>query len=103
LFSDKTYILTNNHVVEHAEKIRVKFHDGREFDAKITGRDPKSDVAVIEVKEEGFAEIIFADSSLLEVGEWVAAPVHPALAALVRPCTSSPASRISRSSTRFHP
>jgi len=77
LFSDKTYILTNNHVVEHADKIRVKFQDGREFDAKITGGDPKSDVAVIEVKEEGFPELSFADSSMLEVGEWVIAIGNP--------------------------
>ncbi len=48
--SDKTFILTNNHVVENADKIRVKFQNGREFDAKITGRDPQSDVAVVEIK-----------------------------------------------------
>ncbi len=46
LLSDQSYILTNNHVVEDADKIRVKLQDGREFDAKIEGRDPQSDVAV---------------------------------------------------------
>ena len=50
LLSDKTYILTNNHVVEKADKIRVKFQDGREYDARITGRDPRSDVAVVEIE-----------------------------------------------------
>ena len=55
----------------------MKFQDGRELDAKITGRDPKSDVAVIEVKEEGFPEISFADSPMLEVVEWVIAIGNP--------------------------
>ncbi|GJQ48535.1 MAG: hypothetical protein HKUEN01_09210 [Candidatus Kuenenia stuttgartiensis] len=40
LLSDKTYILTNNHVVENADTIRVQFQNGSEYNAKITGRDP---------------------------------------------------------------
>jgi serine protease Do len=51
--SDKTFILTNNHVVEGAAKINVRLQDGREFEAKITGRDPQSDVAVIEIPTGG--------------------------------------------------
>ena len=47
--TDKTYILTNNHVVEGADRIQVRLQDGREFDAKLTGTDPKSDVAGIEL------------------------------------------------------
>ena len=77
LFSDKTYILTNNHVVEDAEKIRVKFQDGREFDAEITGRDPQSDLAVIEIKASGLPALSWGDSSRLEVGEWVVAIGSP--------------------------
>ena len=77
LFSDRTYILTNNHVVEGAEKIKVTFQDGREFDAEVKGTDPKSDVAVIEVKESGFPALKWADSSKLEVGEWVVAIGNP--------------------------
>lgn len=69
LLTDKTYILTNNHVVEDAENIRVKFRDGREFDAEITGRDPQSDVAVIEIKTGGMPPLPMADSSKIEVGE----------------------------------
>ncbi len=75
--SNKTYILTNNHVVQNADKIRVRFQGGREFEAKVTGRDPQSDVAVIEIKADGFSEINFADSSKLEVGEWVIAIGNP--------------------------
>jgi len=77
LLSDKTYILTNNHVVANADKIRVQFKDGKEFDAKITGRDPQSDVAVIEIKAGELSTLSFADSSKLEVGEWVVAIGNP--------------------------
>jgi serine protease Do len=77
LLSDKTYILTNNHVVENAEKIQVKFQDGREFDAQVTGSDPQSDVAVIEIKTGALPPLPLADSSKLEVGEWVVAIGNP--------------------------
>ena len=77
LFSDKTYILTNNHVVEGADKIRVKFQDGREFDAKVKGTDPKSDVAVVEINSGGFPALKWGDSSKLDVGEWVVAIGNP--------------------------
>jgi serine protease Do len=77
LLSDKTYILTNNHVVEDAEKIRVKFQNGREFNAKVTGRDPQSDVAVLEIKTGGLPSLRWGNSSDLEVGEWVVAIGNP--------------------------
>ncbi len=77
LLADKTYIMTNNHVVEGAEKIRVKFQNGREFEAKITGTDPQSDVAVIEIKAGGLKPLPLGDSSKLEVGEWVVAIGNP--------------------------
>ena len=77
LLSDKTYILTNNHVVEGAEKIRVKFQDGREFEAEVKGADPKSDVAVIEIKAGGLPALKWGDSTVIEVGEWVLAMGNP--------------------------
>jgi serine protease Do len=77
LFSRKTYILTNNHVVDNADKILVTFQDGREFDAKITGRDPQSDVAVVEIKANDVPALAWGDSSQLEVGEWVVAIGNP--------------------------
>lgn len=75
--SEKSYILTNNHVVENAEKITVKFQDGREFEAKIKGRDPQSDVAVLEVNSGKLPALSFSDSAQLEVGEWVVAIGNP--------------------------
>lgn len=77
LLSDKSYILTNNHVVGTAENIRVTLQDGREFSAEITGRDPQSDVAVIEIKTGGLPALNWGDSSSLQVGEWVVAIGNP--------------------------
>ncbi len=77
LLSDKSYVLTNNHVVENADKIRVKLQDGREFEAKVTGRDPQSDVAVIEIPTGGVPALNWGDSAELEVGEWVVAIGNP--------------------------
>ncbi len=77
LLSDTTYILTNNHVVENAEKIKVTFQDGREFEASVKGSDPKSDVAVIEINKGGLPSLPLADSSKLDVGEWVIALGNP--------------------------
>ena len=77
LLSDKTYIMTNSHVVEGADKISVKFKDGREFNAKVTGSDPQSDVAVIEIEADGMPALQMGNSSELEVGEWVVAIGNP--------------------------
>jgi serine protease Do len=77
LLSDKTYILTNYHVVEDVDRISVKAKDGREYDAKVTGRDPQSDVAVIEIEASGLPALPLGDSSGLEVGEWVVAIGNP--------------------------
>ncbi len=77
LLTDTTYILTNSHVVANAEKIRVRLQDGREFDASVKGSDPKTDVAVIEIKQGGLQKLALADSSKLEVGEWVVALGNP--------------------------
>ncbi len=77
VLSDTSYILTNNHVVEGASKIRVKLLDGRELEAKVKGRDPQSDVAVIEIPTGGLPALTLADASTLEVGEWVIAIGNP--------------------------
>ena len=77
ILSDKTYILTNNHVVEHAEKITVKFQNGNEYQGKVTGTDPKSDVAVIEIKNNDYPALAMGNSEKLDVGEWVVAIGNP--------------------------
>lgn len=77
MLSDTSYILTNNHVVEDADKIRVTFQDGREFDAKVTGADPKSDIAILEIEGSEHPALSLGNSSNLEVGEWVVAVGNP--------------------------
>jgi serine protease Do len=67
------YILTNNHVVEHADKIRVTLPDKREFDAKVVGADPKSDVALIKIDAKDLPVAPLGDSSQSAVGDWVLA------------------------------
>jgi serine protease Do len=72
-------ILTNNHVVENAEKITVRLQDRREFDAKVVGRDPKTDIAVVRItdKQGDLPVAPMGDSEKLEVGEWVMAMGSP--------------------------
>jgi serine protease Do len=77
LLSDRTYIMTNNHVVEDADSVNVKFKDGHEYEAEITGRDPQSDIAVIEIKTKDRPALKLGDSSKLDVGEWVVAIGNP--------------------------
>jgi serine protease Do len=74
---DTTYILTNSHVVEDGGRIRVRLQDGREFDARVRGTDPKSDVAVLEIDARGIPALKWGDSTRLEVGEWVVAIGNP--------------------------
>ena len=77
LFSDKAYILTNNHVVEGADKIRITLKDGRVLPAQIKGTDPKSDIALLEIEVDAVPALALGDSSKLEVGEWVVAIGNP--------------------------
>ncbi|MGH7797963.1 MAG: DegQ family serine endoprotease [Candidatus Binatia bacterium] len=71
-------ILTNNHVVENASKIVVKLSDDQEYEAKVVGRDPKTDIAVIKIDAKtNLIAANFGDSDTLEVGEWVVAIGNP--------------------------
>ncbi len=76
---DKTgYIVTNNHVVEGADSIKVILKDETEYDAEIIGRDPVTDIALIKVKAEGnLPTVPLGSSDNLKVGEWVAAIGSP--------------------------
>ncbi len=71
------YIVTNNHVIENATKLKVKLNDGRAFDAKLVGTDPTTDVALIKVEGEDLPTIPFGDSDALRLGEWVLAIGSP--------------------------
>ncbi len=77
IISEDGYIVTNNHVVENASKLRVKLHDGRAFDAKIIGSDPSTDVALIKIEAEALPTLPFGSSDDLRLGEWVLAIGYP--------------------------
>ena len=77
IMSPDGYILTNSHVVEGADKIRVKLHDGREFKAEPIGSDTKSEVAVIKIDADDLPTIPLGDSGKLRIGEWVIAIGNP--------------------------
>jgi serine protease Do len=72
------HIITNNHVVENADKIKVKLKDEREFEAKIIGRDPQTDLALIKIDAKGELPVAsLGRSADLKVGEWVVAVGSP--------------------------
>ncbi len=77
IVSKEGYILTNNHVIQGADKISVSLSDGRKFDAEVVGRDKLTDLAVIKIEGEELSVIRFGDSNALEVGEWVLAFGNP--------------------------
>jgi len=73
----KGYIVTNNHVIENAEVIHVTLHDGRKVTAELVGADPDTDIAVIKVEADNLEALPFADSSKLNVGDFVVAIGNP--------------------------
>ncbi|KIE20373.1 serine endoprotease DegQ [Vibrio sinaloensis] len=76
--ADKGYIVTNYHVINGAEKIRVKLHDGREYDAELVGGDQMSDVALLKLeKAKNLTEVKIADSDKLRVGDFTVAIGNP--------------------------
>jgi serine protease Do len=72
------FIVTNNHVVEGADKIKVKLYGGDEYDAEIVGRDPNTDLALIKIKpDKPLPELRLGNSDDLKIGQWVAAIGSP--------------------------
>jgi serine protease Do len=77
VYDAKGLLLTNNHVIEGASEIIVKFSDGRELIARVVGADKPTDVAVIKVDEENLPALALGDSNALQVGDWVVAIGNP--------------------------
>ncbi|MDZ7279437.1 serine endoprotease DegP [Pantoea eucrina] len=76
--ADKGYVVTNNHVVDNATKIQVQLSDGRRYDAKVIGKDPQSDIALIQLKDaKNLTAIKMADSDNLRVGDYTVAIGNP--------------------------
>ena len=77
IVDERGYILTNNHVVEGAERLRVVLHDDREYDATLVGADPKTDIAVIQIDARDLVPARLAENTELRVGQWVLAAGSP--------------------------
>jgi len=77
IVSQDGYILTNNHVVADADKVTVTLLDNREFDARVVGRDPRTDVAVIKISANHLTPLAFGNSDQSRIGDWVLAVGNP--------------------------
>ena len=80
VFTDQGHIITNNHVVESATNLQIRFPDGRIYDdVEVIGRDPNSDIAVVRINSDrgDFAPLRIGDSDRLQVGDWVLALGNP--------------------------
>ncbi|MEP6492298.1 MAG: trypsin-like peptidase domain-containing protein [bacterium] len=77
IVSNDGYILTNNHVVADADKVTVTLFDKRQFEAKVIGRDPTTDVAVVKIDTKGVPMLSLGDDANARVGQWVLAIGNP--------------------------
>ncbi len=77
IISKDGYILTNNHVVENAIYVEVKTSNGKTYEAKVIGRDPDTDVAVLKVEANDLKPAYFGNSTNVRLGEWVLAVGNP--------------------------
>ena len=77
IISGDGYIITNNHVIENAESVDVTLNDKRTFTAKVVGRDPGSDIALLKINADNLPYIKYGDSDQLRLGEWVLAVGNP--------------------------
>ena len=77
IISEDGYIVTNNHVVDGATKLRVKLNDGRTYDAELIGKDSATDIALLKIDEKNLPTLPFGSSDALRLGEWVLAIGSP--------------------------
>lgn len=83
IVSTEGYIITNNHVIDNADTIRVRLIDRRSYPATVVGTDPQTDIAILKVEADNLPAIPLGDSDAIEIGEWVLAigsPLSPELA-----------------------
>ena len=103
--AEKGYILTNNHVVDKADEIKIKLMDKRVISATVVGTDPKSDLAVLQIEADNLSELELGNSDKLRVGDWVLAVGSPFSANLSHTVTAGIVSALGRSnviSSRDH-
>ncbi|WP_185859529.1 Do family serine endopeptidase [Blattabacterium cuenoti] len=77
IISPDGYIVTNNHVIKDAEKIEITLNDQRTYRAKLIGKDPSTDIALLKISDKNLPFIYFSDSNKVQIGEWVLAIGNP--------------------------
>ncbi len=77
IVTEDGYVLTNNHVIDNARLIEVTLNDSRVYEAYLVGSDPTTDLALLKIEEKGLPYLVFGDSDVLRVGEWVLAIGNP--------------------------
>ncbi len=77
IIASNGYIVTNNHVIDRADKIEVVMDDKRKFEATLVGRDPNTDIALLKIKADRLPVIRYGSSDELQIGEWVLAVGNP--------------------------
>jgi serine protease Do len=77
IISPEGYIVTNNHVIDEADHIEVILNDNRKFSAKVIGRDPNTDIALVKIEARDLSYLTWGNSETLKLGEWVLAVGNP--------------------------
>jgi Do/DeqQ family serine protease len=77
IISEDGYMVTNNHVIENADKIKVTLNNKKTYEAALIGTDPATDLAVLKIDEEGLPHLAFGNSDQIHIGEWVLAVGNP--------------------------
>ncbi len=77
IISDDGYIVTNNHVINGAEKVKITLHDNKNYEAQVIGKDPSTDLALLKIDASNLPYIRYANSDEVKVGEWVLAVGNP--------------------------
>ena len=77
IITEDGYIVTNNHVVDKADKVEVTLNDNRNFSAKVVGTDPSTDLALLKIEEKGLPFVTYGNSDEVRIGEWVLAVGNP--------------------------
>ena len=98
IFTDDGYILTNYHVIEDSDSIKVSTYDGSSYDAQLIGYDESNDIAVLKIEAEGLSPVVLGDSDNLNVGDSVVAIGNP-LGELTFSLTSGVVSALDRQVT----
>ena len=77
IITEDGYIITNNHVIDRSDKVMVTLNDKREFEAKVIGTDPDTDIALLKIDANGLQPIEYGNSDDVVLGEWVLAVGNP--------------------------